>query len=394
MTVAAYYRGITYIATQIAKLPFYVKNSKNEVIRNATSNLISLAPNEEMNSFQFRVLMVLTALNKGNFYAEIERTITGQPVALWPLRTEDVTPERDVDGKLIYRVTSEHGGQVFLSPKNIFHIKNFHTKDGIVGQGLIAYAAASLGISIGADKMASGIFSNGGLPSGYLKHKGTLSDEAYLRMSKSWKESFGGSNSGGVAILEEDTAFESIDIDPQVLQFLDSRKFGVLEIARFLGLPPTKLFDTDAATYSNVENANLEVATDTLDAWARNIEMEVDIKLLNYQYGGAYSELDLYDVFRGDMKTRSDYNSKMMQMGAITPNEIRDREGFAPYSGGDKYYIASNNYTSHDKLDDMIQAQIDKVKSETEKNKNTKVPTSDPINAWASNKIKEIIEGE
>lgn len=147
-------------------------------------------------------------------------------------------------------------------------------------------------------------------------------------------------------------------MQPDVLQFLESRQFGILEIARFLGVPPTKLFDTTAATYSNVENANLEVATDTLDSWATNLEMEADVKILNNRHGGRFTDINLYAIFRGDMKTRSDYFKAMMGVSAITPNQIRKLEGQPGYPGGDKYYIATNNFSPVDRLDEIIDADI------------------------------------
>ncbi len=362
MKVSAYHRGLIYVSTQIAKLPWEVKDRQNNILEGDIPNLLDLAPNVEMNSFTFRCLLILDSYNYGNFYAEIERTMTGVPKAIWPLNPKDVDVLRTVSGDIVYRVRPSNGQQgkeVYLKPYDVFHIKNFHTKDGIVGQGLVAYATETLGITLAADQMASGIFNNGGVPSGVLKHPGKLSDDAYKRIKESWDEQNTGRKSGGTRILEEAMDYQTVSLQPDVLQFLESRQFGVLEVARFIGVPPTKLFDVTAATYSNVENANLEVATDTLDAWAKNIEMEADIKILNYRYGGRYTELDLYSVFRGDMKTRSDYFKSMMGIGAITPNQIRAREGMAGYGKeGDNYYIATNNFTPVNRMNEVIDAQI------------------------------------
>lgn len=364
MQVSAYHRGVTYISSQIAKLPWEVKDKKNTVIDDDISRILNLSPNPEMNSMMFRLTMVQNAIHHGNAYAEIERNVTGKAVALWPIPTNSVELYRTVKGNLVYRVltssVSHPGGEVFIPYNDMFHIRNFHTKDGLTGQGIAAYAADVLGIVLGADRMAGNLFANGGMPSGILSADGTLSDEAYKRIQQSWKESHGGKKSSGVAILEEGLKFSPTMISPDLLQFLESRKFGVIEIARFLGLPPTKLFDTDAATFNNMENANLEVATDTLDAWARNFEMEADIKVLNKQYGGRRSEMDLYAVFRGDMATRADYFSKMMQTASITPNQIREREGLAPYAGGDEYYLAVNNFSPVRRVDEIIDSQIAK----------------------------------
>lgn len=378
MKVAAFYRGLIYISTQIAKLPWETKDKSNQIVEDDLSKLLSLAPNSEMNAFSFRLQAIQNAIMHGNSYAEIERTYSGRPVAVWPIPSCDTELVRSRDGLLFYKIngssgygtyaniddgyseSNSYGKTVYLPARDVFHVKNFHTKDGLVGQGLKDFAIQTLGISLAADNMASGIFNNGGVPSGILKHKGQLSDEAYKRLKDSWAEQNSGRKAGSTSILEEGVEYEAIEIDAETLQFLESRKFGVIEIARFLGLPPTKLFDTTGTTFSNIENANLEVATDTLDAWARNLESEADIKLLNNGYGGRYSELDLYAVFRGDMKTRADYFKALMGIGAITPNQVRAREGQAAYPEGNDYYIATNNLTPVDMVEKVIEAQINK----------------------------------
>jgi HK97 family phage portal protein len=267
---------------------------------------------------------------------------------------------RDTNGALIYVYGDPVKGTIYLRPRDVYHIPNFHTKDGILGQGVAAYGRDVLGIQIAADNLASGMFHNSGIPSGTITHPGKLSDAAYKRIKESWEEEQGGKKSGSTSILEEGMKYEPTRIDPETLQFLESRKFGVTEIARFLGIPPTKLFDMSAATYSNAEQANLEVATDTLDTWATNLEMEADVKILNNRYGGRYTSMDLYSIFRGDMKARSEYYKTMISIGAITPNQIRDREGMPGYGkDGDNYFISTNNLTPVKRINEVIDADIE-----------------------------------
>jgi len=369
MQVSALYRGLMYISSQIAKLPWEVKDRQNKQIEDNVSYLIGLRPNPEMNAMSFRLVMIQQAILSGNSYAEIERDLTGRPVNLWPIPSANVEVKRTPDGSLVYEVKASSSyssnGPVYLRPNDMFHVKNFHTKDGIVGQGVISYGMAVLGIALGADRMAGNLFANGGLPSGVLEAPGTLGDEAFLRLKKSWDEAHTGKKTGGIAILEEGLKYNSVMMQPDVMQFLESREFNVLEIARFLGLPPTKLYDIKASTYSNQEQSNLEVATDTIDSWCRALEMEADIKLLNSRYGGKRTEFDLYEIFRGDMTTRSNYFGKMMQVAAMSPNEIRIREGMSPYSDGDRLYIANNNYAPVDRIDEIIDSQINSDTSST-----------------------------
>ena len=383
MQVAAFNRGLIYISSQIAKLPWDIKDTENKIIKQKPSDLLNLAPNPEMNAFVWRLVMVQQAILHGNSYAEIERDGIGRPVALWPLESRCMDLVRTETGKLLYRYNNGSNGEtVYLDPFDVFHLRNFHTKDGLTGQGVVAYGREVLGISIASDVMASGIFHNGGIPSGVLSHPAKLSDEAYARLKESWIAQAGGKKTGGTAILEEGVKYEPLNTQPEALQFLQSRQFGVLEIARFLGIPPTKLFDVAAATYSNVENANLEVCTDTLDSWATNLEMEADIKLLNYRYGGRFTDIDLYAVFRGDMKTRSEYFKTMMSIGAMTPNQVREREGQPGYKDGDKYYISTNNLTPADRVDELLDADIkQKTKPATAPQDNTPAkPDPKPAN--------------
>lgn len=363
MKIAAFNRGLIYISTQVAKLPWELKDANNKVMNGAISDLLNLCPNPEMNAFRWRLTMIQNAIIHGNAYAEIERDTLGRPIALWPLVSQRMMPRRTDSGALVYEYFNPEGGNVYIQPSDIYHLPNFHTKDGIMGQGVVAYAADVLGIQLAADNMASGLFLNSGIPSGVLTHPGRLSPEAYDRLKTSWAEQHGGKKTGSTSILEEGTDYKPTTIDSTALQFLESRQFGVIEIARFLGIPPTKLYDISAATYSNVEQSNLEVATDTLHTWAVNLEMEADVKILNNRYGGKFTEIDLYYIFRGDMETRSNYFKTMFSVGSMTSNEIREKEGMQGYgANGNNYYISTNNFTPVNRIDEVIDAEIEQKK--------------------------------
>jgi len=360
MTVSSYYRGVMYISSQLAKLPIHIKNKDNEVLDNNISFLLNVQPNVETTAYHFKLFLIQCAINTGHGYAEIVKTGDGRPTELWPLNPKRVTPTRNEAGQLFYQIYEGglNGETTYLRPDEILIFRNIHTRDGIQAESTIAFAMEALGISLGADRFANGLYANGGLPSGVLTHPGSLSDEAYSRLAESWKKSVGGRKTGATAILEEGVTYSPVSHSPDILQFVDTRKFGVIEIARFLGVPPIKLFDMDSAKYGNMEQVQLEVATDILDAWARNIESEIDIKLLKGRRANQRCEMDLYAVFRGDMSTRSTYFTKMMQSAAMTPNEIRIREGMAPYKDGDRFFLATNNFSPMDRVDEIIDNQV------------------------------------
>lgn len=373
MTSSAFYRGVIYLSTQIAKLPLTIKDKMNNEFEDSPIYyLLNVAPNSETTSFHFKLFLLQCAIICGNGYAEIERSVDGRPIALWPIDPRKVSPMRDANNKLWYQVTGGGNNRetVYLRPDEILILRNFHTLDGNHGIGVVEYGRQVLGISLGADTFAASLFVNGGMPSGVLTSQKRMDDAAFARLTSSWKEQYGGRKTGSVAVLEDGVTYSPISHSPDVLQFLESRKFSVEEIARYLGVPPQKLFTSESAKYSNMEQANLEVSTDILDAWARNWESEIDIKLLSGRRGGRRSEMDLYAISRGDMTTRSNYFMKMMQNASMTPYEIRKKEGWKLSADQNRFYIAANNFIPVDRMDEKIDSDI--------KSKETPAPTSPP----------------
>jgi len=369
MKVAAFYRGVIYISSQMAKLPLNIKDGNNKnVYSHNIYTLLNVSPNPEMNAVSFKLLMYQTALISGNGYAEIERSMDGRIKALWPINPNRVIPQRTTEGELIFTISGggPQGETIYLRPDEILIFRNLHTKNGILGEGLVSFAMDTLGISLAANGMANSLYANGGMPSGVLTYPGKFSPEAFDRLFKSWKEGHGGRKTGSTAILENGVMYSPISHNPQVLQFLESRQFGVIEIARFLGVPPTMLFDSASAKFNNVEQQNLQVVTDVLDAHARNTEAEIDMKLLYLQRGGFRAEFNLYAIFRGDMVTRSTYFKNMVSIGAMSPNEVREEEGREGYAGGNRYYISTNNFTPQDRMDEIIDAEIEQKTAKNE----------------------------
>jgi HK97 family phage portal protein len=362
-----------------------MKNTENDRVFNEVYTLLNVAPNDEMTAFTFKVNLIQEAISEGNGYAEIERNRRGEPIALHLLDSRKVERLRNYkSGEIVYKVIggSFDGTDAYIPYRDMLHLPNLVTTQGQIGQGLVGYAQETLGISLSANQMAGNLFGNGGIPSGILTAEGTLSDEAFERIKASWDAATGGRKTGSTAILEEGLKYSPVSVPPDMLQFLESRKFGVLELARFLGLPPTKLFDGDSATYNNIEHSNLEVATDTLDTWARNLESEIDVKLLSKRRNGLRAEFDMYAVFRGDMTTRANYFQKMMQNAAITPNEIRRKEGLPPYESGDRFYVATNNFSPADRIDEVIDAQISS-KTSNDSNEEEETEVEQELNAAA-----------
>ena len=147
-----------------------------------------------------------------------------------------------------------------------------------------------------------------------------------------------------MALLEEGVEWTNTQINPDDAQFLATRAFQVIEICRFLRLPPHKLGDLTNANYSNVEAMNLRLPEMTchLRPWCIRIEECLNLKLLSDEEirAGFYTRHDMRALLRASIKDRADYYTKLFALG-MSANEIRELEDMNPIAeeeGGDRRF--------------------------------------------------------
>ena len=137
--------------------------------------------------------------------------------------------------------------------------------------------------------------------------------------------------------------FNQLSLSPADLQLLDSKRFNVLEICRFFGVHPDKVFQQTSTNYKSSENSQTVFMTDTLNPLLKKIQNECYIKLvpkpIRHQYKIVF---DLENYYQADILSKADYYNKMVQAGAMTPNEVRQKEGRVPMAGGDELFISCN----------------------------------------------------
>lgn len=83
--------------------------------------------------------------------------------------------------------------------------------------------------------------------------------------------------------------------------------------------------------------------------WVKRWESEFEAKLLKQTEVDTSISLELKGLLRGTHKDRAEYYSKLFQMGAMTPNEIRELEDMNPVEDGDKPFVQLN-LTTLDKV--------------------------------------------
>ncbi len=338
---------IRVIAESVGMLPLNIYQRKGEARELATNNplfgVLSVQPNDYQTATEFWEMAVSHLAWRGNFFAYKVLGVDGRLLELIPINPDSVTVEQLTDYRLRYYVTFQNGEGGVFENGEIFHVKRL-SLDGVTGLNPISYARESLGLGIATQKHGARLFKNGARPGGVLSTDQVLKDDSFTRVSESWNESYGGAdNAHKTAILEAGLKYQPIGMTNEDSQFLETRKYQRSEICGFFRVPPHMIGDLEKATFSNIEHQSLQFVTHTLGPYLAAIESRIHSDLvLPRNKGRVFARFDVTELLRGDMAGRSAYYNSMVNLGAMSPNEIRTREGMNPRTGGDIYLTPLN----------------------------------------------------
>ncbi len=350
MRMSAVWACTKVLSESIGMLPLILyRRDGDKKSRAADHPLYSILhdqPNPEMTAYTFKQSMMVHLCLRGNAYAEIERDRLGRVIALWPIAQDQfsVTPKRDDKGRIYYQVWSRKAGSEYKIPADkMLHIMGLGY-NGLVGLSPIGQARQSIGLGLAAEEFGARFFGNGANLSGVLQHPEKISSEAAERLRKSWNELYSGlSNSSKTAILEEGMTYNRIGIPPEDAQFMETRKFQTIDIARIFRVPPHKIMELERATWANIEHLSIEFVTDSLGPWLENWEQTISWKLLDPKERQEYfAEYLVNALLRGDTTARYSSYAVGRQNGWLSANDIRKLENMDPIDGGDVYLVPLN----------------------------------------------------
>lgn len=341
LNFSAYFNGVHIISSQVGLIPRFVyrrlaDGGRERADAHPAFRLLHDQPNPRMTPFVFWQTLTGHVLTWGNAYAEIEWDRALRPIALWPLTPDRISPVVE-DRQLRYRQLN--GGEDVL-PEDILHLPGLGF-DGIKGYSVVEMARRSLALGLAAETFGASFFGNNAVPGIVLEHPKTLTDGAHKRLKASWLEEHEGPyRAHKPAILEEGMQAKPLTIPPDDAQFLQTREFSIVEVARWLNLPPHKLkHKVGERPGGNLEASQIEFLTDTLLPWLVLIEQECARKLISSREQRAlYVEHLPEAILRVDYAARLEGYAKARQWGWMSANDVRERENMAKLGkAGDRY---------------------------------------------------------
>jgi HK97 family phage portal protein len=342
LNLSTVYRCVDILGNSVAQLPvipFNTAGGNKRVMReHPTYRLLTSSPNRRMTVFMFLKMMIGYMLLRGNAYAWIERDTNNNPVNLHYIPADFVAVNEPVNlfADITYTVA---GLDRAVEHTDMIHILNFPDQSGIRGVSTIYHAAKSLGLTLEIENNTRKRLN----VSGILSIESALSDKQIKDVKTSWM-----ANESDDSITVLSGGWRYIPVVPSAVdsQLLQMREFHSVDVARWFGVPTTKLGINQGVSYNGIEGENIAFLSDTLQPLLQKIECELERKLYK-ECEQPYIDVkfDISSLLRVDLRSRAEYYRTLFNIGALTINEIRNDMDYGPIEHGDKTYIQVNMTT-------------------------------------------------
>lgn len=350
MKYSAVYSCVTILAESIAQLPCELyRRTKNGGREKATDhplyNVIRHQPNKKDTAFEFYEQGQGCIGMRGNHYSLIERDSNAHVKELIPIHPDKMGVLKGPDGLPYYHLIEQNET---LPMRMVHHVKSF-SFNGYTGVSPIQVAANTIGLAIATDEHASRVFLGGTAMAGVIerpKEVATIdSQEKIDKILAKWTERHSGlRNFFKVAMLQEGMTYKQLAMKNEEAQLLESRKFGVEEIARLYKIPRHFIQDSNGQNFNTTEQMGLVFVMYTLMSHIKRREAAMMRDLvLPEERAKYYIEFNVSSLLRGDQKGRYEAYAIARQWGWLSVNDIRRLENMPPLkSGGDVYLTPLN----------------------------------------------------
>ncbi len=299
------------------------------------------APNPEMTWPEFMQQTVVSEILDGNWFWAIVWGPDGLPSEIWPLDPRGVTVFRDFNSlEVKFRV-----GASVLSSRDIIHGRAMSQPGSLRGLSVVDAARQTLGIAQAAEVSAGSLYAKGLLSQVVITSDKPVPDATAREMANRLAEAHSGTaNAWKPVVFGNGATISPLTITPEQAQFLQSRNFEVEEIARWLGVPLSRIQSQEKSTSwgSGIEQFNIMYTQDAIVPRTAKYEARL-APLIALQYGADhYLKFNVNGLLRGDMAARAQFYQAMTLMGAYSPNNVLAKEDENPFPGGDAHYMQTS----------------------------------------------------
>lgn len=361
--VSTVYACVRRIADGIARLPFRVHQVDARGVRRVAKEhplfaVLNRKPNARMTSFEWRQTSMFHVLLAKGAHSYINR-VRGEVRELTPIHPGAIVAKCDRTGAVShYEVALKDGSRKEVPAQQIMRVPG-PSWDGVEALDMLSVAREAIGLSIATEESMATLHKSGIRPSGILTTDGTLQKTTVDRVQEMIKDDHTGSSKQfGMLVLDAGLKFQSIAMNANDAQAIQTREFQVAEVARMFQISPMMIGHPDkTSTFASAEAFLQDFIDNTLGPWVEEWEQAVTRDLLTEEdlEQGFYVKLDTRALLRGDPKSRAEYYKSGILTGWMTRNEAREKEDLNPIEGLDEPLAPVNMLPAKDLGKDRVE---------------------------------------
>ena len=354
--IAAVLAAINAISDTIAALPAHVVRADDEAAEPVTNHplarLIRYGVNENQSWSDFISGFLASALLRGNGLAEIVTDSTGRLSGLQFCEWQYVSPWQADDGSLRFDyvpvINPGAGSRRTLLREEVLFLPD-RSDNGLIGVSRLQRAAGAMRAAIELQESATQFSMNSARPAGYMTAPQRIDDDTARRLKDDWQAGYSGKRKGLAAVLGAGLEWKTLSqFSAEDLQIVNLKNFTVADVARIYGVPPFMLADPSRATFASAREATRHFYTLSLVPWIVKLERAFSASVLG---SGFKLMFDADGLTRGDLESRWNAWAKARQAGVLSPNDIRQSEGWPTVPDGNDI-APPNTSKPADKEDD------------------------------------------
>ena len=299
-------------------------------------------PNPHMSRYELWYLTEVYMDLFGNSYWWLARDKFNVPRVIWPLPAQVVTqivPSNGENGKLIkaYVIEWDRQHRFEIPEQDIVQLKHPNPKDPyFYGSSLLLRAAAEIDIDVSITAHQRDFFINDATPASVITFPTVLSAIARKAFEKNWLEKFN-RKPGQVGYLEGGASMTVLQ-NQKELDYIKSADRNWIKLKAIFGVPDSKLMNEEhIVARPTLETLDYNFLKETIEPELTIIDEQLTIDLA--------TEFDkklviVHDtVIPRDIMRESEIDARELAMGRRSINEVRERDGLAPYKGGEEPLI-------------------------------------------------------
>ncbi len=342
------YAVLTTLSRAVAEPPLvaYVEDDEGQLDKIPSAHplqmLIKVPTPGLMTQYELWELLVLYMGIAGRFNGFIERSFSGQPIGIWPLRPDRVGPIYSTMDDPVARVIKGWSYQVpgtsqyIAIPREDVLTVNFPDPSGesgglIEGLGPLQALAVEVSADNEASKLVGALTANNATPSLAITTASPIQNREQAELLKQgWMQQFGGTRRGEPAILDAGADIKQLSFNLSQLEFPTLRNIAEARIAAAFGVPAALAglkTGIDRAADANLDGLRLYFTETTLEDYWRRFEDAFTNQVAAWWGPNVVCRFDRTRVRALHQQTRTQKQpiADGFALGAVTVDEYRQR---------------------------------------------------------------------